>query len=298
MKARKGIRLSVGGPGSGGGNMVGGSSTRVLGTGGVRIGTGRVTFRITRSGGQFLTAGVKEEPAKQETDAGNPGVSVITCTNRPENLEKVLANYLRQNYSPRELIIVVNSEGIDMEAWRRRTAAHSDIKILQLSSGQTLGECLNYGVENANYGYVAKCDDDDYYAPKYLSDLMPLFASTGAQIVGKCSMFVYFEGSQTLAIALPGNENMPVGGVAGATMIISKEVFKQVKFTGTNFGEDSRFLEECVTRGIPIFSGDRFNFVCIRSNPDQHTWQVDETEYLKYCQIVAYTPDYISMITQ
>jgi len=298
MKARKGIRLSVGGPGSVGGNISVGNSTRVIGSGGVRIGAGRATFRITRSGGQYQVVSPGPEPSNQGTDTGNPGVTVITCTNRPDSLENVLANYLRQDYSPRELIIVVNSEGIDIEYWRSRTAAHSDIKILQLSSSQTLGECLNFGVEHAGYNYVAKCDDDDYYAHKYLSGLMPLFASTGAKIVGKCSMFVYFEGSQTLAIALPGNENMPVSGVAGATMIISKEVFSQVRFTVTSFGEDSLFLQECVARGIPIFSGDRFNFVCIRSNPDQHTWQVDEAEYLKYCQIVAQTSDYVSMITQ
>jgi len=298
MKARKGIRLSVGGPGVAGGPGPGGGSARIIGIGGVKIGSGRPAFRISRSGGQFQVISPIREPSPRVEDKGSPGVSVITCTNRPDRLENILDNYLRQIYSPRELIIVVNSESINIDEWRRRTEGHYDISILQLGSNQTLGECLNYGIDHSRYDYVAKCDDDDYYAPKYLSDLMPLFASTGAQIVGKCSMFVYFAGSQTLAIALPGNENMPVAGVAGATMIISKQVFSQVRFTVTSFGEDSLFLQECVTRGIPIFSGDRFNFVCIRSNPDQHTWQVDETEYLKYCQIVAQTSDYISMITQ
>ncbi|MGE5391706.1 MAG: glycosyltransferase [Deltaproteobacteria bacterium] len=298
MKARKGIRLSVGSSDMARASGPGGRQTSKIVLGGVRIGSGRPTFRISRSGGQFQVILPTMEPSPPAQENNHLGVSVITCTNRPDRLENIMANYLRQNYSPRELIIVVNSENINIEDWRRRTAGHSDITILQLGSNQTLGECLNYGVDHARYDYVAKCDDDDYYAPKYLSDLMPLFASSGAQIIGKCSMFVYFEGSQTLAIALPGNENMPVSGVAGATMIINKQVFSQVRFTGTSFGEDSMFLQECVARGIPIFSGNRFNFVCIRSNPDQHTWQVDEAEYLKYCEIVAQTPDYINLITQ
>ncbi|NLW90458.1 MAG: glycosyltransferase family 2 protein [Syntrophomonadaceae bacterium] len=298
MKARRGIRLSVGGPVIVGGLRPGMGSPRITGLGGVRIGSGRPTFRISRKGGQYQIMASSRGSAAWGQEKAGPGVTVITCTNRPDSLENILANYLRQIYSPRELVIVVNNDGIDVNEWRRRTEDHSDISILQLGSNHTLGECLNYGVDHARYDYVAKCDDDDYYAPKYLAELMPLFSSTGARIVGKCSMFVYFEGSQTLAIALPGNENIPVSGVAGATMIISKEVFTQVRFNVTNFGEDSLFLQECVAKGIAIFSGDRFNFVCIRGNPDQHTWQVDEAEYLKYCEIVAYTPDYISMITQ
>lgn len=298
MKARRGIRLSIGGSGIAGVTGPGSGVSRIMGFGKVRIGSGRATFRISRKGGQYQIISSTRGSAGWAEERSTPGVTVITCTNRPDSLENILGNYLRQNHSPRELIIVVNNDGINIEDWSRRTEGHSDIKILQLGSNHTLGECLNYAVDHSGYDYVAKCDDDDYYAPKYLSDLMPLFATTGAQIVGKCSMFVYFEGSQTLAIALPGNENIPVSGVAGATMIISKQVFKQVKFTVTNFGEDSMFLQECVERGIPIFAGDRYNFVCIRGNPDQHTWQVDEAEYLRYCQIVAYTPDYISMITQ
>lgn len=297
MKARKGIRLSVAGPNVLSGTGLRTGAPRTFGPNGIKIGSGRPTFRISRSGGQFQVI-VSGQASPPEQNSGQPGVSVITCTNRPDSLENVLANYLRQTYEPRELIIVVNSEETNIDYWRSRTAAHADIKILQLSSQQTLGECLNFGIEHAGYNYVAKCDDDDYYAPGYLSGLMPLFDATGAKIVGKCSMFVYFEGSQTLAIALPGNENMPVSGVAGATMIISREVFSQIKFTGTSFGEDSVFLQECVAKGIPIFSGDRFNFACIRSNPDRHTWQVDEEEYLKYCEIVAHTADYVSLITQ
>lgn len=299
MKARRGIRLTVGGPVTVGGLGPGIGSSRIIGLGGVRIGSGRPTFRISKMGGKYQMGVSYRGASAWGQEKTNPGVTVITSTNRLDRLENILANYLRQNYSaPRELIVVVNNDGIDVNEWRRRTEDHSDISILQLGSNHTLGECLNYGVDHARYNYVAKCDDDDYYAPKYLSDLMPLFSSTGARIVGKCSMFVYFEGSHTLAIALPGNENIPVSGVAGATMIISKEVFNQVRFNVTNFGEDSLFLQECVAKGIPIFAGDRFNFVCIRGNPDQHTWQVDEAEYLRYCQIVAYTPDYISMITQ
>lgn len=299
MKARKGIRFSLTESG-----LIGGAGPRTgpgkfIGPNGIKIGSGRPVLRLMRSGGQFQAWGQNPKPGFRVGKLANPGVSVITCTNRPDSLENVLANYLRQNYPQKELIIVVNSEGINISEWHQKTAEHSDIKILQVDSNKTLGECLNHGVDHASYNYVAKCDDDDYYAPNYLSDSMPLFAATGAQIVGKLSMYVYFEGSQTLAIALPGNENIPVAGVAGATMIINKQVFTQVRFGVTSSGEDSAFLQECVQKGIPIFSGDRFNFVCIRhADPDRHTWQVDETEYLKYCQVVAYTTDYLSIITQ
>ena len=51
----------------------------------------RVSFKVNRYG-----------TAEQQI----PGVSVITCTNRSDSLDRIMANYLRQVYPQKELITI------------------------------------------------------------------------------------------------------------------------------------------------------------------------------------------------
>jgi glycosyltransferase involved in cell wall biosynthesis len=244
----------------------------------------RVTFRVNRHGVPELQL---------------PGVSVITCTNRTDSLDRIMANYLRQVYPRKELVIIVNSNHVNISEWQNRVADHPDIRIFHVDAEKRLGFCLNYAVDQSAYEYIAKFDDDDYYAPNYLKSALDIFPSIHAGIVGKCAMFVYFEASGTLAISLPNHENVYEDGVAGATMIIRREVFNQVRFPDLTEGEDSMFLGKCREAGIAIYATDRFNFVAIRrSDVESHTWKVDETEYLKYCELVTKTNDYVPYITR
>ena len=79
-----------------------------------------------------------------------PGVSVICSTNRPGFMEQVFANYLRQTYLPREFIIVLNNNSMNIEKWRAKAAPYADIRVYQLDENISLGECLNYAIEQAN----------------------------------------------------------------------------------------------------------------------------------------------------
>lgn len=186
-----------------------------------------------------------------------------------------------------------------MEDWRTKAALYPNIQVLQMDESISLGECLNLGVGQARLDYIAKFDDDDYYAPDYLDDAINVFAATEADIVGKRSIYAYFEGSQTLALAYANCENMYVDSVIGATMVIKKEVFDLVHFDkDMTLGEDTQFQKDCLAENIKIYSTHRFNFVCIRRQDyETHTWQVEDNEFLHYCQVVAHTDDYITLAT-
>ncbi len=57
---------------------------------------------------------------------------------------------------------------------------NDNVSIYQLPEEKTLGECLNFGIEMAQYDIVAKLDDDDYYSPYYLTEAMEVFTTTDA----------------------------------------------------------------------------------------------------------------------
>ncbi|KPU28397.1 hypothetical protein TR13x_03165 [Caloranaerobacter sp. TR13] len=226
------------------------------------------------------------------------GVSIITCTIRQHYIDNVFENYARQTYKNKELIIILNKNDMKIEQWKKKAQMYQNVKLFKLDESISLGTCLNYAIEKAKFDYITKFDDDNYYAPRFIDDLMKVFLTTKADIVGKLSYFVYFEGSKILAIHSPGKENKYVNFLSGSAMIIRKEVFNNIKFPDKNVGEDTEFLLNCVNSGFKLYSSDKFNYVCIRrpSNKD-HTWKIKEYTLLKNCKIVARTNDYKRYVT-
>lgn len=227
-----------------------------------------------------------------------PAVSVICATNRPNFIEQLLTNYQRQTYASRELIIILNCNSINLEEWKTKTAQHPDIRVYQLDERISLGECLNFAVEQANFDYIANFNDDDYYGSPYLEHAMAAFTYTDADLVGKGSMYVYFKASRQLANMWPDREHCYVQAVAGATLVFKKKVFAKVRFPDRNTGEDYQFNTECFQKGYRIYATDRFNYVCIRyDNPDHHTWKVKDDILMKCCIFVSHTEDYATPTT-
>jgi cellulose synthase/poly-beta-1,6-N-acetylglucosamine synthase-like glycosyltransferase len=228
-----------------------------------------------------------------------PGVSIITCTNRPSRMENVILSYLRQNYQPKELIIVLNNNDMRLQDWQARVRGIPAIKVLQADERISLGECYNFAVGQASHDYVAKFDDDDYYAPNFLSGEMSAFNYTCADIVGKSCRFIYFLDISTLGFHEASPQFSYVPYVIGATMIVRKEVFKHIKFRDITIGEDSEFQKDCQAAGRKIFSVDKYNYVTIRHHSTEpHTNPLDDQEYLSYCLRSWKTRDYITPITR
>jgi len=84
--------------------------------------------------------------------------------------------------------------GIDVSSREiRAEARHLGIEhltIIDADKTQTLGACMNLGVDAADGRYIAKVDDDNYYGRHYLTDLVNAFAYSGAGIVGKWAHYV------------------------------------------------------------------------------------------------------------
>jgi len=224
------------------------------------------------------------------------GVTIVTCTKRPNYLQNILDNYMRQNFYPKELIIIINNNAISPVLWKQETTRYPNVRVLRMDEKIGQGLCLNYAANQASYDYIAKFDDDDYYSPHYLTHSVNALEKTGAGLVGKASWFLYFENSRTLALFAPGNEDTFVNKVTGATMVIRKSVIQQIRFRNLDAGEDVEFCRDCVRNNIRIYSTNRYNFVGIRrTNIHSHTWQDSEARILQDCQIIAHTDDYQSI---
>ncbi|KXG74691.1 glycosyltransferase family protein [Thermotalea metallivorans] len=228
-----------------------------------------------------------------------PGITCITSTNRQEFMDNVFENYQRQRYENKELIVVLNNHRMNIDLWMGKARQYEQVRIYSVDEGEPLGVCLNYAISQSKYDYIAKMDDDDYYGPEYIGDLMNAFQYTDADIVGKHAYYVYFHGSKTLALKFAEYENCYVNLIAGSTITAKKHVFQKVPFvTDRRAGADTQFLLDCKKNGFKIYSTDRFNFcACRRPRVEEHTFQIDEEEYLRKCQVVGYLDDFITHVT-
>lgn len=207
-----------------------------------------------------------------------PGVTIISPTMRRSHMHNLFQNYARQRWSPKELIIVVNRQGIDLAAYRKLASRHKNVRIYRLPDRKTIGQCLNLAAGKATYPYIAKFDDDDYYGPGYIPEAMRAFLGRKADLVGKSSFFFYFPHRRLLLLRKRGFR--PYGGankIAGATIMFHKRVWRKVKFGRLRQGSDVRFVSTCQKRGFKMRSTTRYNFAAIRrANRFSHTWKASD----------------------
>lgn len=239
---------------------------------------------------------MKELTTARINDLSGEGVSVITCTNRPLFLNNVLENYKRQFYNPKELIIILNNNDFDKNEVKKSAGCEA-VKVYQPDEGLSLGSCYNFAIKQCQYDYVAKFDDDDYYAPLHLSESMRAFTYSEADLVGKHARFIYFE-RDSLLMLYKGIAYNYSNYIVGATMVFKRNVWEMINFKDQTLGEDSCFQEECLKHGFQIFAIDEYNYVTIRrKDSSTHTFKMDDNSYMKHCELVAKTLDYVPLIT-
>ncbi|MFD2331010.1 glycosyltransferase family 2 protein [Cohnella sp. GCM10020058] len=224
-----------------------------------------------------------------------PGVSIVACTNRPEFFGNVLDNYMRQRYRHKQMIVIVNKDGVDIKALRRQAARCPDVAVYRVPERISLGQCLNCGISKARYSLIAKFDHDDYYSPYYLNEQVQALLRTGSSVVGKHACFVYLAASRRLIVRSPAERHRFMNFVQGGTILFRRRVLKDVRFADISLGEDVRFLRSCQRKGHKVYATSPYNYVYVRRKDKKtHTWKVKDRYYVKGSTPVAVTDRYRS----
>jgi len=227
-------------------------------------------------------------------------VSIICCTMRPYYMENIFDNYDRQEYEDKQLIVILNRDDMDIQQWRAKAREYKNVKIYRVSEKHRLGKCLNYGIRKAKYDILAKFDDDDYYAPHYLTEAMEALSNKRVSVVGKYTSFVYFEEKNALMLYRKGGEKKYRRKVKGGTLVFRRSVWEKVKFDEDRAnGCDVKFLRTCKNKRIRVYSVSRYNYVCVRRKDiSTHTQKTGTKKYMRRCEMICRTRDYIPHISK
>lgn len=233
---------------------------------------------------------------------GLPRVSIILATHRVERIEACQRNIAAQNYPNLEVIIVLNNDAYDETSVQELFAGMRDLQILRVPSFRNLGTCINLGVTHATGAYIAKMDDDDFYGPSYISDLVLAALESGADITGKKAAFYFFEDGQEYCFRGAAFRNRwlwPLtherghticsdsistycSTVAGASLLVARDVIRRIPFDeAAPRGTDTIFQLACRRAGFTTYVSDEFNFCYVRhACVQQHLWQKAKSDIL------------------
>jgi spore maturation protein CgeB len=237
--------------------------------------------------GRLMT--IAQKIGKALPDSTVRKVSAVVVTMRPDYIDNVFDNFVKQTWPHKELIVVVNCDDADIGEYNRRVAQYpgEDIRVFRQAGSVPLGACLNFAFDKAKYDTLLKMDDDDYFGRDYLKDELVFFDFTDAGVIGKNAFYVYFDGSRKIALRYPGRENIYTGTVAGSAMLFKREVYAKARFDDTlNVSEIAAFLNLAIKKGFKVYSTHRFNHAVVRRELQGHTWREPEEEYMKKCELV------------
>ena len=166
---------------------------------------------------------------------------LVTCimptANRRRLVPRAIDYFLRQDYSPRELLILDNGTDpiCDLVPDDPRIRYHHP------NGHSTLGAKRNLACELASGSIIIHWDDDDWMAPHRISyQVRSLLAHPHKQVCGLAQVVFYEPGHDRAWLYVhPAGAR---GWLSGNTLCYHKRLWQQHRFPDLNEGEDTLFV--------------------------------------------------------
>lgn len=215
-----------------------------------------------------------------------PSVSVVLATRRPEKLASALAQLARQSWEALEVVVVLHGFDAGLPQVRRAVEAYpGELQVRSVPADMIFGEVLNAGVRAASGDLVCKMDDDDWYGPHHVRDLVHAKDFSGATLVGAQVEFVYLESLDITTRRPPLGEQYS-DHVAGGTMMLGRDELRALGgWRPVHRAVDRCLLQAVKAAGGLIYRSHGQNYMMHRhSGADSHgghTWNPEDSIFLQ-----------------
>jgi hypothetical protein len=207
-----------------------------------------------------------------------PTVSVLLASNRPSRILPAIDQMASQTFPIEELIILMHGVDIPAAAIDAIRGLPYPARVVHASANLSFGGTLNLGVAASTGETIAKIDDDDWYGPEYLFDLVLATVYSGASLVGKFSEFVFLEGNDVTITRLDnGAERFDTTDLSGGALLLDRAAGRDIGFWRPvpSFLEDQCLLADILNAGFRTFRTQGYSYLLNRHS-DAHAWTVDE----------------------
>jgi len=219
-----------------------------------------------------------------------PSCSIVLATRRPEQLAFALRQVARQSGAEIELVVAAHGFAPD-ESWVQEHAGHP-ATVLALPPDALFGDVLNAGFRASSGDLVLKMDDDDWYGPDFVTDLMLARHYSGADVTGTTAEFVYLE---ALDRTIRRNDESECAGrfVAGGTILVERGYLAQLGgFRPVRRFVDAQLLSATAALGGSVYRSHGLGYV-LRRSTGGHTWDADDSYFLDPTRLDRQWPGFV-----
>lgn len=206
--------------------------------------------------------------------AGQPAVSVVMATRRPDLLEHAVAQVARQRGVERlELVLAPHGWQPDL-ARVQELAPGVAVQVVPQPDEAVFGDVLDAAAQAAGGDVVMKMDDDDWYAPDAVADLLLARAYSGAELVGMPDDLYYLEPrDETVRLGQPSEVYRQF--VAGGTLMLDRGLLHEVGgFRSVRRHVDAELIAAVRAAGGATYRTHGLGYA-LRRTDGGHTWQAD-----------------------
>lgn len=207
---------------------------------------------------------------------GLPGVSILLATKREAELEGAVERVAAQVGA--EVELVVATHGFTADAARLTEILGREPVLLSFDADVFFGDVLTAAAQAASYDVVMKMDDDDWYSPHTVHDLLMARRFSGADVVGSPAEFVHLAETDETLRRSHASECFTTF-VAGGTLTLSKDLLREVGwFRPVRRWVDGQLLSMVVASGGTVFRTHGLDYVLMRHGQG-HTWAGDPDNF-------------------
>ena len=196
----------------------------------------------------------------------DPKISVIIPTqNRTHLLPEIIDCFNQQTWWNKELLILDNTRN-GKEAIEQLQKQYPNILLWHIEEMCSIGSKRNQLIQKASGELIAHFDDDDYYAPSYIENLVKVLINSSSDLVKLSAWFCLHESSKTLGYWDTMREDLPHTIFSGEeklttfpykfnkkkymsmtigygfSYIFKRRIWEATKFDDISLGEDSTFF--------------------------------------------------------
>ena len=186
-----------------------------------------------------------------QDESGSVMVSCIMPTkNRSKYVPLAIEYFKKQDYPNKELIII--DEG--SSPIKHLVPQDPGIRYYFIQQKEaTIGQKRNYGCEKANGELIIHWDDDDWYAPDWISFQVKSIKTSGADIAGLNQIQYWSPLISTCWIVKNSDSQHP--WLSGQSLIYRKDFWAQHPFSDQQTESDDEFVG---TQGAKLFAHDYY----------------------------------------
>ena len=207
--------------------------------------------------------------------ATQPAVSIVLATRRPEQVEFALRQVAKQRgVDSLELVLAPHGFTPDEGVVRSLVPSRVAVQVLPHLETTAFGDVLAAACRAAGGDVLLKMDDDDWYGPDVVADLLRARAYSGAELVGMAAELHYLSG-EDLTVKRGHQVECYASFVAGGTMMVERALLREVgSFRSVRKFVDAQLLASVTAAGAAIFRTQSLGYL-LRRNPTGHTWDAD-----------------------